>query len=127
MTDPKLLDCPFCGSHAVLIFNVSRRTFDTYTPICSNMQCKAQMPEYADEFSAITSWNARFPRIDCRKAGIGHGFDTRTGICIDCGYNRNIEKLIAFVKDVAKYSCELYPCRATFAKDLLKELGFENE
>lgn len=37
--------------------------------------------------------------------------------------DKKCEKLLKFVKEIAENSCELYPCRATFAKDLLKEIG----
>jgi Lar family restriction alleviation protein len=59
MTDTTLKSCPFCGSHAVLLYDTNRRQFDMYVPICSNLQCKAQMPSYCDEFSAIAAWNQR--------------------------------------------------------------------
>ena len=57
---PKLLPCPFCGSHAVTVIKVRSNGWDCYSPTCEDCGTHSQQNiKYED--AAIERWNKARP------------------------------------------------------------------
>ena len=53
--DEKLKNCPFCGAEAT----VWNRAKDSYSIVCTNLECCARTAVFFSEEDAAMAWNRR--------------------------------------------------------------------